>query len=96
MNNYIKLKEGDKIYPGDYVRYYDEWNEIKGSGILLKTVKNELKPLTESYYLFKNINNGKTWKIKCNRYVFYYKRNTGKESILFNSELIQSITNVKS
>jgi hypothetical protein len=93
MNKYIELKDGEKIYSGDYIRYYDEWNQIKGTGVLIKKIINNYKPLTESYYLIKNINNGRSWKIKCNRYKFYYKRNTGRESNLFNSELIQSITN---
>jgi hypothetical protein len=74
MNNFIPVDQNNTPLPGDYLKYKDEHGELKGCGILVKTVIDKRRPLTESYYLLLNRRNGKMWKIRCHRYTFIFMR----------------------
>jgi len=89
--SYEPLQPDSKIYSGDYIKYYDEWKECKGCGIFVKKIINEHKPLTESVFILKNINTGKYWKVKCNRYDYYYKSHRTKAFDLSEIDMIKEI-----
>lgn len=89
--SYEKLSPECKLFSGDYIKYYDEWKECKGCGIYVKKVIDERKPLTESYYVLKNINTGKYWHVKCNRYDYYYRPHKSKAFDLADLDIIKEI-----
>lgn len=71
---YQKITEDQIPLPGDYIKYIDRWGKPIGSGVLLKTIINERKPLTESYYVLKNMSKNKTWRIRCDQYEIWFMR----------------------
>lgn len=89
--DYKILGKNDKIFSGDYLKYYDEYDECKGCGVYVKKVIDSYKPLTNSYYLLKNMNTGKYWKVKCCRYTFMYKPHKTKALDLTELEIIKEI-----
>lgn len=60
--------------PGDYLKYFDRWGDPVGCGVVIKHVINARKPLTESYYVLKNVQKNKTWKVRCDQYDFMLMR----------------------
>lgn len=72
MNSSYKKVDGETtVFPGDYIMYYDDDGNVVGSGALVKKQINTVFPLTKSYYVLKNLNTGKTWKVNCMKYDFY-------------------------
>ena len=69
-DRYILL-EDQKIYPGDFLKYYDENNVRIGFGAYVSKYTDELRPLTRSYYTLINIKTKQKWKVYCHRYKFY-------------------------
>lgn len=82
FSEFVKISEGHKPLPGDYIQYRDRWGNYKGSGILVKHVINKQKPLTESYYFLKNASTGCVWRAFCDRHEFYFMRHKTKNSQL--------------
>lgn len=74
MNQFVPVNENSKPLPGDYLKYNDEYGEMKGCGILVKTVIDKRRPLTESYYLLLNRRTQTMWKVRCHRYNFTFLR----------------------
>ena len=97
MSDYTPVTTKTKVFRGDYLKYHDEWDKCISCGVLVKKVIDPIRPLTESYYVLKNINNGKTWKVKCNRYNFFKKNHATKykesdiSGLFATSELLQSV-----
>jgi hypothetical protein len=93
MVKYILIDDKNKAFNGDIIKYLDEWEQQKGIGVLLKKVEDPFKPLTESYYLLRDINTKKIWKVKCNRYTFYKKDNSVSDisSLFTEHPLFQSV-----
>lgn len=94
--NYTLLSPSTKMYPGDYLKYVDEYNVVKGGGAFVKIIINKYFPLTKSYYLLININTKKMWKVKTNRYTFYHMKHVTVDSsnindLFFTSEEFKKI-----
>jgi hypothetical protein len=96
-DDYIPVTKDVRVFRGDYLKYHDEWNKCIGCGVLVKKVIDPIRPLTNSYYLLKNINTRKCWKVKCNRYDFFKKNHVTKykesdiSGLFATSELLQSV-----
>ena len=71
--NYNQVTFDSKVFSGDLIIYYDEFNKMVGSGVLVKKQVDPLCPLTKSFYILKNINTGKCWKVNSRRYNFYHQ-----------------------
>ena len=96
--SYVPVNCDTKVFRGDYIKYYDEWDKCIGCGVLVKKVIDSAKPLTNSVYIMKDLNTKKVWRVKCNRYKFFKKdHTTGYQSDisdLFETNLLlQSIKN---
>lgn len=76
------ITEDQSPLPGDYIRYADRFGQPKGRGILLKHVLDKRRPLTESYYLLKNAQSGRIWKVYCDRFTFTFMRHRTKNAAL--------------
>ena len=86
-----KVEEITKVYPGDYLYYFDEYEEQQGAGALVKKVTHEIYPLTKSFYVLKNINSGRCWKVNTRRYTFFVKRHNTSSFDLNDLEEIKEI-----
>jgi len=71
---YKKVDADTRVLKGDYLKYFDEYGKVKGVGVLVKKVVHPIFPLTASYYILKNINTRRCWKVNSRRYEFYYER----------------------
>lgn len=67
MPNYVLIDSSTKVFRGDILKYFDEENNQKGIGILIKKYPE--------YYLLKNFNTGKLWRVYKKDYTFYKKDN---------------------
>ncbi len=87
MTEYIPVTCETKVFRGDYLKYFDEFEKCIGCGVLVRKVIDPIRPLTSSYYLMKDINTKKVWKVKCNRYKFFKKDHTSPYKTSDISEL---------
>ena len=81
MREYTEILHDTVVYPGDTIKYYDEWGNCVGNGVLVKKQNDEVRPLTRSFYILKNIRTGKLWKVNCRRYKFFFKDHKPKNSL---------------
>lgn len=97
MAEYTLITNNIKIFKGDFIKYTNEWGENIGYGVLVKKVIDPIKPLTESFYILKNINTNKYWKVKCNRYKFFKKSRNSYDSdirsLFYSNSLFQNVKN---
>lgn len=98
MDERYVLLTNQKLYPGDFIKYYDETNSRAGFGAFVEKYTDELRPLTRSYYKLINIKTKQIWKVYCHRYTFYIlphvdTKNTSSIGLLF--ETSEKLSNIK-
>jgi hypothetical protein len=80
MHEWNPVTDITEPLPGDYLRYYDDWGNVKNSGVIIKVFVHEKKPLTESYYLLKNMTTQRSWKVYSDRYKMEFMRHRTRNS----------------
>lgn len=68
MHEWEPISSFTEPLPGDYLRYYDLRDNLVGSGVIIKVVIHNRRPLTESHYLLKNMTTKRSWKVHFDRY----------------------------